>query len=220
MSWKLTAFIYEGNPITDTHEEDMWEITSEPLKVEQTVSAGYQDITSISNWEKYWENTCNDYKCFRNRMIEFMLAGNPFSGLTQAEKEIVAKNFCVAKADRDSLFTVQQQIEHGREFHKKSVLAREKRKMYAEAEVYNRILDGIEQADLMNDVSLLLQNYHKFGIEGTLEGDVAGVFDYIESRAGTPYENAGLLQKTYTVEGMTVAQLSQRLMDIMKNGLY
>ena len=77
-----------------------------------------------------------------------------------------------------------------------------------------------ERYDLMNGASAMIDAYVNFGVEGSLEGDDVGLFDYLESRVGTPFENTGLLSKGYNVEGMTINEFSERLMDVLKNGNY
>ncbi len=181
-----------------------------PINPTHTIRQGSMSLIGESN---------SDYKVLReNLMIQVATEG--FANLTLEEKEIASSHFCVLKVDRDTVHTIKEQIENGIIFHKKSVDSRKLRRNAAEGEVYNRIQDGLEQSDLMNDVITMLDTYVNFGIEGTLEGDLIGLFDYLESRVGTPFEGAGLLEKTYTVEGMTIAQLSVKLMDIFKGGIY
>lgn len=217
---KLTAYVINDQPVGT--QLLSWQIDdlggNAPFKVESTVSTGYQDISSITNWLRFGYRLV-DYKVVRHNII-IIAATTGFSNLSQSEKEICATMFAVAKSDRDSLYSLEQQIIHGREYHTQSVLARKARRHAAESEAYNRIIDGNERADLMNGVKPLLDVYVEFGVEGTVEGDIIGLFDYLESRTGTAYENIGLLSKTYTIEGMTLSQFSAKLMDILKNGRY
>ena len=161
----------------------------------------------------------SDYKVLRNNLM-VQVATEGFANLTADEKIIASENFVVSKTDRDTVHTLEQQIANGIIYHKHSVASRLARRIAAEGEVYNRLQSGVDQADLMNDTVAMLDAYVNFGIEGTVEGDVLGLFDYFESRVGTAFETTGLLSKTYTVEGMTVTQLSAKLMDIFKNGNY
>jgi hypothetical protein len=164
-------------------------------------------------------DSTEDYKVLRNKVI-IRVATEGFSNLTAQEKEIASENFCVSKADRDSVHTIDEQVAFGIEYHKKSTIARSKRRKSIEAEVYNRIQSAVERADLMSDAAAMIDAYVDFGVEGSLEGDGVGIFDYLESRVGTPFENTGLLSKTYTIEGMTVSEFSARLIDVLKNGNY
>jgi hypothetical protein len=63
--------------------------------------------------------------------------------------------------------------------------------------------------------------YINLGTEGTVEGDNEGLFDYILSRKNTTWENTGLSKQAYSPKGMADCQeLSNRLIDILKNGNY
>lgn len=160
-----------------------------------------------------------DYKYIRNQVI-IAVAITGWSNLDLKNKKLAAQMFAVEREQRDEVFSLEKQIEDGHTFHKNSCDSRQSRREAAEVEVYNRIVSGAEQADLMADVSQMLDAYVQFGIEGTAEGDTIGLFDYVESRVGTPFFGGGLLAKTYSVEGMTIPQLSVRLMNILKNGDY
>ena len=63
-------------------------------------------------------------------------------------------------------------------------------------------------------------SYINFGVEGTTEGDNEGIFDYIQSVSGSSYENTGFATKGYIPEGMTLQQLEDKLLNILKNGIY
>ena len=158
-----------------------------------------------------------DYKQFRSGMYALVIEKGGFSYLTVDEKDMACRHFIVLRADRDTLYTLEDQIDQGVVFHGLSVECRHERRKRAEAEIYGR-LSSADQMSVMNDTAMLLENYVKFGVEGTLEGDVEGLFDYIESRVGTSFAATGLLNKGYIIDGMTLADLSARLMNILKNG--
>jgi len=161
-----------------------------------------------------------DYKA-RRKSIIIDVATRGFSNLNPREKKLASEHFAVAKADRDTVHTMEEQVTFGTKFHIHSIESRDNRRLSAVGEVYNRLTSGTDQMDLMADVSGLLEQYVKYGIEGTLEGDIEGLFDYIEGRTGTTWETTGLPSKTgYTIEGMTLTQLKDRLMDILANGNY
>lgn len=227
MSMKLTALLVGSTPVTDIGNEydEILNVagqhgSSEPLRLEETVSEGYQDISSITNFNKYWEDICIDYRCFRARLIEHVTQAGGFNNLSQQEKTIVAKEFCASKEDRDTVFTVEEQVQNGKRFHSMSVEARKKRRVSAEALVYNRINAPVEQVDLINDVAQLLNIYVEFGIEGTETGDPEGILDYVDGTAGTVFENGGFPQKSYTIEGMTSAEFGEKIKTILKDGPY
>jgi hypothetical protein len=74
-----------------------------------------------------------------------------------------------------------------------------------------------EAAVIINDVvsAGLKYIYTDFGVEGTASGDPVGLFDYFAGTPGTPYEATGLPTKGFTPDGMSLADLSNRCLDIL-----
>lgn len=216
----LCEYKLNGSLVSTLQEYSVSDLNgNEPYIISDTVPANYEDISSIKNWSCHGYFLDKDYKLVRSHIISLVQATG-FSNLTAEEKDIACRDFCVSKADRDTVHTMEQQIANGIEFHRRSIRARLDRKIAAEGEVYNRMSIASERSELIGEVTNMTKDYIDFGVEGTLEGDAEGLFDYLESRVGTSFENTGFLSKTYTVEGMTVAQLSARLIDILKNGNY
>lgn len=214
---KLTAFVVNGTPISSRGRYDSSELGENvPFKREDTVSSGYEDISSITAWATHGASTGYDYKVVREE-IAALVTSIGWESLDAGEKEIASKYFVVDKASRDEVYTTIQQIGLGLLHHKASVEARTLRYAKASMEVYNR-LSPAESKVVIGDVADLGFKYVQYGIEGTVEGDPEGFFDYLEARSGTSYENTGLATKTYEPDGMTLAQLVTRLMDILKLG--
>lgn len=184
---------------------------------EATISDGRIEISSIKNWNRYGSEAGCDYKFIR-REIMVIAAAQGFSNLVAEEKEIAAKMFAVSKTDRDTLFALEAQIEHGRVFHHESVRCRRSRARSLEVELYNRI--GGETTGQMIDLGAIPLNlYIQFGREGTESGDSSGIYDVIQATEGTAYETTGLAAlSAITPYGMTLAQLVDRCMDILRNG--
>ena len=57
-------------------------------------------------------------------------------------------------------------------------------------------------------------------VEDKATDGVEGLFDYITSAANTSYTNNGLLQEPFTPYTLTMQQLSDNLMSILKDGYY
>ena len=88
-------------------------------------------------------------------------------------------------------------------------------------QIFSRLTKA-EQNILIEDIRRenLTYSYIQFGVEGTLEGDSIGLFDYIKSRSGTIYALSGLSSKLFTPRGMPNMQvLANKLMQILKNGI-
>jgi hypothetical protein len=88
--------------------------------------------------------------------------------------------------------------------------------------MYNRLTKAQSQEIVndLNDSKMLAARYMQFGIEGTIEGDVEGLFDYIESRAGTSYATTGFSSKAFIPIGYAnMTAFAVRIMEILKLGI-
>jgi len=68
----------------------------------------------------------------------------------------------------------------------------------------------------------VVSQYIDYGIEGILQEDTDGIFDYVQSITGSIYSGSGLLEKNFTMlnAGDSMATLSIDLMEILQNGNY
>jgi hypothetical protein len=164
------------------------------------------------------DKSSKDYKALRAELAAYVASAG-FDNIPVNEQKVASEHFVVAKADRDKVHSMEDQVRNGMAFHKKSVKARSARLDAAEAELYNRLVPA-DASVVIDEVVALADKYEKFGREGTLEGDPEGLFDYIEARAGTSYDTTGLAAKSFTPVGMTLAELVTKIMDILKNGKY
>jgi len=69
-----------------------------------STESGYEDISSIQNWEKYGDGVIE-----KRKQIKLIFADTTWENLSLSEKEIVAKYFLVDKTKRDEVLTQQQQ---------------------------------------------------------------------------------------------------------------
>ena len=61
------------------------------MSVTGSVPAGWEDISSIENWDKYYENAGEKYRKCRNQFITDNLPN--WNSLTNNEKKILIKNY-------------------------------------------------------------------------------------------------------------------------------
>lgn len=221
---KLCAYSINGTPASDigtwTSEDVGGTDAFVAIKDTDSVPTGYVDISSIENWDKWGYNAGCDYKLIRteiSKLEQFQVWAN----LTTAEKAVCARLFVVDKSKRDEIYTTVQQIQLGLLFHKYSVECRTTRFAYASMEVYNRLAPS-EAATVVSEIEAdgLPTKYIQFGHEGTEVGDPEGLFDYLQSVVGTGYATTGLSSKAYVPDGMTLPQLVDRIMDILRDGDY
>lgn len=216
----LAAYLISATPVSDLNtwnESDLG--GNPPFQRVDTIPAGYQDISSITNWHTWGASTGCDYKGCRQE-IKALTASIGWTNLTTPEKVIAGAYFVVDKTDRDDIYTTEQQVQLGMLFHADSVEARKVRWAWVTIEAFNR-LPKIETDDILNDISAndLANLYVYGGREGTLEGDDEGLFDYIDARTGTSYASTGAAAKTLTPIGMTQVDFIAHCMDILQNGV-
>lgn len=188
----------------------------------ENLISGYNDVSSIFNWHSFGKRTGRDYKFIRERIREFY-SQTTWEQLTLEEKKICCQYFLVSSSEMNSLFNINEQIEMGKLFHENSQKSREKRLEKITAELMNRLLPS-EYNEIIEDIfstNMLYNKYLLFGREGILEGDPVGIFDYIESRSGTIYENNGFRNKPFNPIGFNNnLEFSVYLMDFIKYGKY
>lgn len=226
---KLGAYKINGEAVgADLEQWDTSDLNgNDPFQAKDTLDAGYEDISSVENWDKYHDLFALDYKFVRDIIGGLVLTETnnlaDWNTYDAAKQEIAARWFVVPEAQREDVYTIEQQIGLGQIFNKCSVEARTLRVSKATSEIYNR-LSGSEAQVIINDVTgsdNLFVTYVNFGREGSEEGDGEGLFDYMEGRTGTTWESTGFDSYSYTPIGYTdMATLSIDLMKILKDGEY
>lgn len=161
-----------------------------------------------------------DYK-FRRAEIAKVVATSGWDQLPDRDKEIAARWFVVDGVKRTEVYTLDEQIGLAARFHKCSIESRSARFKAASIEIYNR-LSRPEQMIVTGAVekSALPKLYVEYGIEGTLEDSIPGLFDYMLGREDTPWAGSGLLQQSFQPDGVTITQLVDKVMGILMSGLY
>lgn len=225
LKMNLYAYILNGIPL---NEISHWTINqlggNAPFIASPTLPSGdYVDVSSIENWKTFGRRTNKDYKFIRNE-IKLLANSIGWNNLTSSEKRICAKHFIVGKSRLDEIFTIKEQIKRGFLFHGRSTKTRDQRWSHAEIEIFNRlgkngwrkIFDDINQDNLTS-------RYINEGLEGTIEGDAEGLFDYLDARSGTSYATdvKGFRNKNLTPRGIAdMSALADLILDIVKNGNY
>ena len=226
---KLCAYIITGTPINQLQGYSESDLGINPayqiIGNSDPIPTGYQDISSIENWWNLRAELGRDYKFIRNEIIILANVIIGWSSLSVEEKNISATIFAVDETKRDEIFTVEQQIINGWHHHKRSIASRRRRMTQVELELFNRVAK-VDTAALFSELkeNKLLDAYIDTGLEGTLEGDPEGIFDFIEGslRTGTTWDGTGsevgFYDKGYTVKGMTMSELTTHIMTILKTG--
>jgi hypothetical protein len=189
------------------------------------VDAHIMDLTEampMQWWDQEAKNprASGDYKFIRAK-IGKAAATSGWDQLSYQEKEIAARWFVVDATKRDEIYSTEEQVCLGVHFHKHSVESRAARYKVATSEIYNR-LSRPQQTVIVGQVegSALPKLYIQYGIEGTVEGDIPGLFDYLLGRENSPWEGSGLLQKSFVPSGISMEQLVDNVMNVLVSGIY
>lgn len=197
----------ENNPFIKIEDEDL-------------IPSNYSDISSIETWYNFYSNVNIDYKKAREE-IRKLVDVLEWENLSNTEKDISVRLFIVGSECRNELYTLTEQVQLGATHHENSIRSRFIRLSAIQLFLFNTLeKHDWQEVGLELTQTGLLDRYVNQGIEGTLEGDIEGFFDYVLSREGTSFENSGFLNKTYTPIGMTLQQIADKAIDILKNGNY
>lgn len=214
-----------------TGSEDIYEVETnfafpEPFVADKIL---YRDGSFILEEDRQleiidetWKDLYTDYKAARVAIYYLVVSKGGFDNLTSIEKEIAARWFVVGSDKQAQVFSLPEIIALGKIYNNSSGIARKARLEAMMIELWNRLsqnqVNDIISAMNFSKVSV---NYIELGQEGTLEGNPEGLFDYVEARSGTSWENTGLRVQNYTPLGMSnCAELADRVMDILVNGNY
>lgn len=180
-----------------------------------SIPDGYTDITSVSNYIKWGEFYFKDYKFIRKRLQEF-----DFSTLTALEKFIVCQFKGSTEENNKSILGTAFDYWMS-EFDLKSQHCRKVRFSVAKTILIKNVSLNDRYAILgFLNTTKLEDNYIKYGIEGTTEGDpIEGLFNYIEA-TGT-YTVSGISAANVTMIGAkTKSEMVVEIMDCLRNGNY
>lgn len=232
---KLLAYNISGTPVNQLISYLGEQLNGNlPYIVSDNNVSGYTDISTIENWHNIGQSLIGqfqnfrDWKCLRSRIkdIAAEICGPTYTNfnlLNTREKYLVCRYIPNLINVMDFITTITSQEERAEistEFDLKSSQSREMRFQAARIFTFGN-LSVVDCMNLINDISEKLTLSYFMGIESKELDGFDGFFDYIESKAGTIYENNGLLQKNITpISGITLQQFSQGLLSIMRDGRY
>lgn len=165
-----------------------------------------------------WANLSSDERDF---MIELYLKETAISEATDATNKVthLIATGQATTTEEARLIIVDKWAKH----HILDIMSCEARakalRLYTKVGVYLSISDA---TDFFVTVENLYIAFRDQAIKGTNDGSEEGLFDYIESTAGTVYEFAGLASKGYTMQNGDTDETNFiiALMDILRYGKY
>ncbi len=158
-----------------------------PFKIEDTVSSGYVDVSSLENWDKFGQIADRDYLVVLKEIRNIIAASSPgYATLSDADKKIALKHFSseIGAEYNNALWTDAEQDAFNDVFRLQSRDAREERDSALSRMMFRKIFQGIltrqQLNDMVYDSSTYRLNYTRDGLEGTAYGDNrAGLMDWI-----------------------------------------
>lgn len=192
------------------------EIKNELFENSVKISEQIIIVNTISLWDDYGFQYGYDYKAVRKEIKNLYLSQG-WDNLPDNEKKICCHFFVNTQAERDNIYSFNEQVEQGKKFYEQTVKAREKRLDLAITEVYNRF--NWQDINSIIDMTVELnQLYLKYGREGTLEGNPVGLFDYVRATPGTIYELNGLAVSGFIPAYGNLSDAVNVIMTILQTG--
>lgn len=197
MTMKLTAYIINGDPVGAVLES--WSKLdldgNEPFRCENQVSPGYEDISSIVNWDKA---SLLDWSRRRDEIapLFYAAAGNyleSFASLSIEEKMIGCRYFLIPYSIRTQLITDDQDKENWAtllEYTKQSRCTCVEA-MRVKAGQYIRVgmLTLVQTQQFFKDVDRYVQWFER--------ANAPDLKLWLTNEVGSAYENDGFAQKEY-----------------------
>ncbi len=193
----------------------------------QTIPAGYVDISTIVNWDKFGEADATDYMVVRFE-IRSMCKEKGWTNLTNAEKDLAIKHY-ISDNPTDAViylkskgYTQQQAQEFvlmsWHKYHAKLIEACQQRFYYMKF-IVPQYLSLPDCEKLFDDAHELIYEFTQLGRFGIEIGDKkSGILDYIMSTndfIGKGMEESGLTLLQGTWDNFRVA-----LYNILVDGIY
>ena len=191
----------------------------------EKIGAGLKTLVRNNEMSiEYVSEDFDDFKQARCVLKIFYTEQGPWSKFTTGQKIVFAKYFVCTTFEALTVLTGDELTMYGYFFHQESIRSREKRiKM-----IVTYVLANIGPKHAAQNVvktmeaQQLITNYISIGNEGTLEDNgLEGLYDWVESRAGTSYESSGFIhQQGINAQWGTLADHVPNIMNILKYGTF
>lgn len=220
---KLLAYKIDGKVVN----RDIFNWTSsdlngnEPWIVSNYDTNGYEDITSIENWDMLSHRLNKDFLFIRQRIkdiVDYSFVDR--DGVVRTNSEnlnlndglIASKYFLIPKSLRDNFLSETDQQFWWKILVEKSQKSRVLRWEAAKTWIsYN--LPPVDSSDLAKSTTQLCSDYINYNIISKSKDGVSGLFDYLTGVED--YSSNGFPSKSYWNRNY-----QNKLMDILENGNY
>jgi len=202
-----------------TLEEDDFDLTPANF-----VNVGLYSQGGVLNWHTHGERLGADYKLVRSNIatliaLETSMFTN-WGNITAEEKTLAAQYFAIPEAEIINELGTDYD-KHAKKWIKKSRIARDSRFNEAFFVAFNAYGEAVGKTELKEIEKHVLDTAYIRGLESQSDDGVDALFDYIEARTGTEFENTGWKANGHTpVNGQTNDEAIQSIMDVLKGGKY
>jgi hypothetical protein len=191
-----------------------------------TIPAGYADISSIVNWDRFGEIVANDYLVVRFS-IKTLLLEKGWANLSNTEKDLCVKHYVGDSIDAvmylmgKGYSQVQAQgfiLQSWHKYHAKLLEACQQRVYYVKFCV-PQFVSLADSEKLFDDALTLIYELTELGRFGIANGDKkSGILDYLMST--NDYVGKGLEESGLTLVQGTWDIFRKALNDILMEGIY
>lgn len=202
------------------------EVNGQPILIfDDSAPQNYEDITTIRRVFEHWTQTGRDFWVAKEVAKEYFdtfgqTDTERFAALDTDEQDAACNFNLGPHQDMIDFLTIDIYTQRRHIFNEKMLESRKIRSIHALTEIDVRLPD--DRGEFIEDIisSNLYFRYLELGIQGTVEGDAEGLFDYILARAGTSYSASGLKLKPWSPIETDMVLLSNKMMSILKFGIY
>lgn len=171
----------------------------------------------IEDNEHYvYDGTNLGYRKIRRQLIDYVTIHS--GEMTTYELKIAAEHFCLPRDVQLQFLTEDELKQASIIFNRRAIDDRRARYLVLVPYLYN-YLTYLQCVEIMNEIvdPDYLFRYIELGVEGTSEGDPAGLFDYVMGTEGTIFEGGGLINKPFTPRGnLTMTDIANNIMSVLK----
>ncbi len=175
------------------------ELPNQPTyQYKEVLDTDYKDVSDVYMWFETQNFDGRDYLFARSGAMMYIAHNGGFSALTEEHKIIASKNFCVSKADRDTIHNDVEQENFWLDFVLKSEIIRTNRWGRAKSYISFR-LSPTDSTDLAIETLILNEKYIKYGIESNASDGLDGLYDWLNGE-GSFILNGFPSKSYYTIE--------------------
>jgi len=203
-----------------------------PIMFAETASSEYEDITSLRHIWNNWQMTGRDFyyaykvaKEYYNTLPVDLCGCDTASGIFHAlsddEKDAAVSLQVGPQTDRINFAGLTEVLTRNLNWNKLTYDSRLGRTQCSIVNLMVYLPNNYKTAFVELVENETFYKYIQFAIEGLLEGDPEGIFDYILGRVGSTWAGAGLVNKPWTpINNLTMVQVCDLIMAIIRDGDY